>query len=162
MKKKNETIDDVTKKYLKEIGVVDFRKPAKKLERYLELPDDITNIDTVELGKYNQALNMMTVYAETKLAEMEIKKEVAEELYEREFSNKLVSPEIENVEDGVTKQKALAKIHPDVVEAKKQYFKIRTKYLKIKAIYNGYDRLCKLISREITRRIQMENIIDDR
>jgi len=153
-KPKYSTIEH-TNKYLQSIGLSYFQMPSKPIQGNTDLPDDLTAVESEDLGRHLQALTQMFVYAKGKMVEAEIRKEVTERLFDKKFDEILLRPEVQSKWSTVNEKKAEARNDAEVSRNEAQYLSALSDLLAIKSITEGYEKLANMVSREITRRVKL-------
>ena len=129
-----------------------FRKPS---EGQVELPDDITDVSSEELGKLMTRLTAWTDFISSQMTVAALEERAL--LKKKEFTENTMLMRRMGAQvkgERVTAVKAEISVHPDVVALENEYEE-KYAYRKLtEMLFNNHERDIQLVSREITRRTQ--------
>jgi len=131
------------------LAIPDAPVAADKSMLRLRLPDDLSASSLDDLGKLYGQFSSLASYAEVQVAIADVEQTEAEDALENMQS--IVT--LRGVEGAnATERKAAVSQDPQVVRASEAYQIAHAKYVLLTALFNGYDRSMRTVSREFARR----------
>jgi hypothetical protein len=127
-----------------------FNKPA---DSQVQLPNDITDISSENLGELFTRLTAWTDYISSQLAMAQLEERAA--LKKKDFAeNTMIVTRMGAQIKGerITAVKAEISIHPDIVALDNDYEEKYAYRKLVEMLLNNHERDLQLVSREITRR----------
>jgi hypothetical protein len=127
-----------------------FRKPG---DGQVELPDDITDISSEQLGELFTRLTAWTDYIASQKVMAELEERAAlkkKDLTENTMLIRRMGASVKG--ERITAVKAEISIHPDLVALENDYEEKYAYRKLVEMLLNNHERDLQLVSREITRR----------
>lgn len=134
---------------LKEKHIPMFDSPCNINEEKLELPSDITEIDSKALGAYLNAYTQHKIYVRAMLGKVRI----AEEECRQNYFNMTHDKYLDYGKASEVSKNRMLSANPDFTEAYRTYSYYSQKRKMIEDIITNFEDAIFLISREITRRV---------
>lgn len=140
-----------------ELGIP-FPSLPKVMPSGIDLPEDITVIQSDELGRLLSKYVAVCAYLEPQVALLSVDAHCAEQTLDYIRNKTLLSPVVQDTYDKAAEKKALCDTQMPVVRLQAQVSKVRAEYDTVGALLRAYEKCANTVSREITRRASIMHI----
>jgi len=144
-------IEHEIKKYLKES---ELEEPKKS--KMPELPEDITVLSSKEIGFLHGRFVKFGIWADYQRVKLEVVVSILTSALDAAYQEALLSKKCQEEFKNVSDRKAFANTRKDVIFLKKRLDVESGKLRYFKVICSGCEKATALLSREITRRGNIE------